>query len=1063
MKLSLKGAASKFFGKRSAGAGADGVEEQIYYAPDKGMSKATEIVGIAFRGLTVFCAVYGLMHFFYQAIGLYKLNTDSRFFSLSAWYMAAICLLFSALSAIASYNRITKAAVPLVTAAGLALFASFEGDPTVLFENTARRFYNGVVEGLVNSGYSDAASYAASGKYSFDNSTLLKWSVVLFAALFAFLFYFSVVRKTVWPLFALTVAVVIVPVFFFNISKGNLGFAFVVASIAGFISMRIVDRRYGGTLERKQGKKRTREEKKIRRAELKDGKKLERLKLKALADRVYNTAIDAEMGEKRAKLAKRSVIRKSKQDKKEAARLERKIEKEERRAEKLKKKEEKALASEQTREQRLAAKRERREAELAVFRSNRKNRAASGYAAAAAVILSLIAAALPFTLSKKPFKKIPFIDEQIKNVRTFVTDLLMGDSVDLTKDPYGEFEYFNYETLNFDKRVYPGVQIFRVEAPTKFPVFLKSRTALGYDNENDRWSYATNDTVLEMKQEFGGGFTSDIITKNAYSYLYPVSDDYPSKGSTIALNGYGFLVEQVHALRVNGKCGILLIPNLMNPEIGVLEYDSMEEASSRYSAFYDGIYTSRHFGAIPKNGSFENGYSTVSYVYDLRRKTVSDVLESEKAALDLAYSLALRGDEGDEDDGALLSEYVRETKDLPVYNNIGERYFRDMSRGEKSDFRDAMELEHRYRRYVNETYTAPPENSERIASLAKQIFSDAAAEKGADLTRYETVMAVVKYLDGYAYSLEPKVPADTSESALEAFLFDTKEGYCSHYATAAAVLLRELGVPARYTEGYRAGDWYTAGGRGVTDRYRADVMDKNSHTWVEVYFDAVGWIPFEVTKSFTEGLYEEESSQDPTQTPEEGEYIVPETVTPPAAEPEAEEEEVHSATLSTVEHLWFVFKKYLKLIIIVLVSIIAVRVAVKLVKKYGDDKVRRRADRIRDAKSEDHYNSPETDNRADAKYLIDSLFRIFDTFGIGPEKGEQLSEFGARLSKEYPGLSSVEPEEVMRCILKEEYGHGLTYTEMYALSSYLEDTVKTVYTGLSRTEKIKYRYIKHII
>ncbi len=1063
MRSGIKDKLSKLFGKKSARVYPDSVEEKIYYAPEKGIGRSAEIVGIVFRGLTVFCAVYGMMHFLYQAVGLYKVNADSRFFYLSAWFMAAISLVFSMLSAAAAYNRITRAAVPLVSLGAIALFAALEGNPITLAENTVRRFYNGVVEGLVSSGYSDAASYSAPGEYAFGDSVLLKWSVVLFAALFAFLFYFSVSKKTRWPLFALTLGVVVVPVFFFNISKGNFGFALIVASVAAFISMRIVDRRYGGALEKKMARKRTREEKRKARAERRNGKKLAKLRLKSVADRVYNTAIDAEMGERRAKMAKRSVIKKSKQDEKAARRRARREEKAARLAEKAKKKEERKALSEMPREERIAAKRGKREAELEEYRALRRNRAASGFAAAAAIVLSAIAAFIPFALSKKPFKKISFLDEPIKNVRTAVTDFLMGDSVDLTKNPYGKYENFHYENLNFDAREYAGIQIFRVEAPAKFPVFLKSRTALDYDNQRSRWSYASGDVVLEMNRRFGGNFTPDIITKNAYSYLYPISAEYPEKGSTIALNGYGFLVEQVHALRINGKCGILLVPSVMNPDIGVLKYDSMEEASSRYSAFYDGVYTSRHFGPLPEDGSFENGYSTVSYVYDMRRSDMSDVLESEKAALDLAYSLALRAEDGEEED-ALLSEYIKTARDLPVYNNIGERYFGEMSRGERSDFREAIELEHEYRDYVYETYTTVPDEVS-FRSLANTIVAAAEERRGSDhLTRYETVMAIVDHLEGFEYSLTPTAPSDPKRHVLEAFLFETKEGYCAHFATAATVLLRELGIPARYTEGYRVDGWYTAGGRGIADRYRADVLDENSHTWVEVYFDGIGWIPFEVTKSFSEGLYDDPSSNDATKAPDEEEYVVPDTVTPPPEEAETEpEEEIHSATLSTAEHLWMVFKQYLKIILIVLAVLIAVRVAIKIVKRFGDDKVRRRADRIRDAKEEDHYRSHDTDNRAEAKYLIDSLFMIFDTFEIGPEKGEQLSEFAARLRREYVGLSSVDPEEVMRCVLKEEYGHGLTYTETYTLASYLEDVIKTVYTGLSRTDKIKYRYIKHVI
>ena len=134
-----------------------------------------------------------------------------------------------------------------------------------------------------------------------------------------------------------------------------------------------------------------------------------------------------------------------------------------------------------------------------------------------------------------------------------------------------------------------------------------------------------------------------------------------------------------------------------------------------------------------------------------------------------------------------------------------------------------------------------------------------------------------------------------------------------------------------------------------------------------------------------------------------------------------------------------------------------------LFKKRGQSVVRRRHERIAKIKTDSHYRKSDTDRRGDAKYLIDSLLLIFGTVGIGPETGEQLSEFGERLKREYPGLSREDPQAVMECILKEEFGHGLTFGETTILANYLEDSIKAVYMGLSRREKIKYRYFKRII
>ncbi len=74
-------------------------------------------------------------------------------------------------------------------------------------------------------------------------------------------------------------------------------------------------------------------------------------------------------------------------------------------------------------------------------------------------------------------------------------------------------------------------------------------------------------------------------------------------------------------------------------------------------------------------------------------------------------------------------------------------------------------------------------------------------------------------------------------------------GYSVHYATAAALMLRYFGVPARYVEGYflsaeEAGR-YAAGERIV-------LTERNAHAWAEYYLDGVGWIPFETTPGYTD-------------------------------------------------------------------------------------------------------------------------------------------------------------------------------------------------------------------
>lgn len=93
------------------------------------------------------------------------------------------------------------------------------------------------------------------------------------------------------------------------------------------------------------------------------------------------------------------------------------------------------------------------------------------------------------------------------------------------------------------------------------------------------------------------------------------------------------------------------------------------------------------------------------------------------------------------------------------------------------------------------------------------------------------------FRDYYTYSLNPPQPPAGTDF-VEYFLDHSHQGYCVHFATAAVMLLRSAGYPARYAEGYVA----PSGEPGWTD-----VPDYNAHAWVEVYCAGSGWLPVEVT------------------------------------------------------------------------------------------------------------------------------------------------------------------------------------------------------------------------
>ncbi len=185
------------------------------------------------------------------------------------------------------------------------------------------------------------------------------------------------------------------------------------------------------------------------------------------------------------------------------------------------------------------------------------------------------------------------------------------------------------------------------------------------------------------------------------------------------------------------------------------------------------------------------------------------------------------------------------------------KYAESMRLGDWAD--SYMAYEKRYRDYVYRAYTILPEEGvERI----KQDFSSEQAEAAGAGSIAEKIEYVRKYLAGNtSYSLAPGVLPE-GKDYVEYFLYENKTGYCVHYASAAVLMLRAMGIPARYAEGYAFGQEavvQSSGHQEVT-RYTglgklsmelqqsvADVMDYHAHAWAEVYYDNCGWIPVEFT------------------------------------------------------------------------------------------------------------------------------------------------------------------------------------------------------------------------
>ena len=144
----------------------------------------------------------------------------------------------------------------------------------------------------------------------------------------------------------------------------------------------------------------------------------------------------------------------------------------------------------------------------------------------------------------------------------------------------------------------------------------------------------------------------------------------------------------------------------------------------------------------------------------------------------------------------------------------------------------AVEFEELYAAFVRENYLQIPDST-------KEYFDQIIAENGFDINDPDIINKIAQYIQGAAtYNLEYNKVLDTCSDIAVEFLRSYKEGICQHYAMAATMLYRALGIPARFTVGYTA---ETKAGQDV------NVYATDGHAWVEVYVDGIGWVQVEVT------------------------------------------------------------------------------------------------------------------------------------------------------------------------------------------------------------------------
>lgn len=177
--------------------------------------------------------------------------------------------------------------------------------------------------------------------------------------------------------------------------------------------------------------------------------------------------------------------------------------------------------------------------------------------------------------------------------------------------------------------------------------------------------------------------------------------------------------------------------------------------------------------------------------------------------------------------GALLSMMDRESSSDP--------YYRTYTGAEK-----------RYRDFVYRHYLDIPDSvKEGLAALGPVSKVTTLTEKR------QRVEEIRNFLDkNYEYTTNPgKTPL--GKDFITYFLTESRKGYCTSFASAAVMLLRESGIPARYAAGLTVGsDEIHEAPVSADGLHQLSINDHHAHAWAEVYVDGLGWRPVEMTPGY---------------------------------------------------------------------------------------------------------------------------------------------------------------------------------------------------------------------
>jgi len=960
--------------------------------------RASVIIGFIGRALIVYIGTLGLTTFL----------TDAFLIDINIPLFAAILLLFTALLSVMSINKKSFFAGAGVLL--LSLMITFvAGKPFEFLPNTVSTIWNHMLGRLAGAGFNVSLNLYMVSDQSFifteeQIESFMFGGVVLFAFLIAVILALSIMRRIHLIPVLVIYASIITGVFTYNISSSNWGFVFILTSITGILTVKMYDGIYN---RRKPSKK---------------------------------------------------------------------------------------------------------EQEIQLIKNPFNVSSYGGLAGLLSMIICFCLLVGPALLCRERWVKIDFINEKMQYGRAVVSSVLLGNHAATDLGFIGNMDTLNSRSTATEFRTFTGREIMKVHASFNLPIYVRSWTADSYDNENNKWVSVSNEEAAAYREQFGADFTPEIIYNNFIEFLNPSYTNISSFKAHIFHDDIGYVTETIDIENISSAGNLLYTVSSYNPNYGILKFntdDPADEYSKKWQYYYDGIVMSSWFNfdknyrmtafvPLYRNPNFSANFANNIEYYSVMKYFISEynnanTVLSEEEKVEFIKTV----EETLTDKGIVFSSPT-----------AVERYL-NMNEEERAEFvYDYFILPEYYESFVTDNYTETPESSYldiavlrvQLAYLLKNgmITAEDAAPLGisldengtivyTDITyrmqndtekidaafvlagnysdvfielgrRYDIILETMNYLRcNYHYTLLPKQSKNYTHSALDEFLNYSKEGYCVQFATAATMILRDMGIPTRYCEGYFVSDFVYESDVDRVAKYRHTVRDKDAHAWVEVYMGAAGWMTYEAKSVYYDVIYTPEG--DPGISPvlpdvNSGSYI-------DINRNDDKEKDTPDNLGKEDQYTVFTKENILALSVILGVLLIAVLIVLLIYRMYSIS-VRVREKRLETINRALRASLPEDEMRDIARDLHKYIWQFHEVAGCMPKKGELPQEYCRRVDDSF-NTSMFSFSDIYRYMSSEEFGYGMKRWQLSEMAEYTVAIMNKLQNELTFFEKIKYRVIKRMV